>query len=199
MNTALPVPSSPEIRIDRGATPATIEVSATEVATGNPLLTSTAFFDLLPPELPRGRCSGIRFRPNWQHPITIATILNRWQSFAGDIRGSLHHCAIPLSEIDMIGDPVAIMLGTWGEVRLLHDERATRVLIRICTPVLMGVVVSFENPNGPGAFPEVMDRICDAHARAHHLPQSLKRPRVWKRREFTLLEVLEQPRGKGWY
>ncbi len=102
----------------------------------------------------------------------------------------------------MIGDPVAIMLGTWGDVRILHDERATRVLIRICTPVLMGVVVSFENPFGPSVFPDVMEHICDAHARAHHLPlPSLirKRPRVWKRREFTLLDVLEQPRGKGWY
>lgn len=202
MNTALSVPGSPAICTGHDSTTGTIKVSATKVTAGNPLLTSTACFDLHPPELPRGRLSGICFRPNWRSLLTIATILNRWRSFAGDIRGSLRHCGIPLSEVDMVGEPVAIMLGTWGDVRLLHDERSTRVLIRTCTPVLTGAVVSFENPCGPTAFTEVMECICDAHARAHHLPvprPSPRSPRVWKRREFTLLEVLEQPPEKTWY
>ncbi len=168
----------------------------------NPLLTSTAFLDMVPRATPRSSLAMFRAKGLWKHPLTVAGVHNEWRFFAGDIRRSLRTCGILLSEVDMVGDPVAIMLGTWGDVRLVHDERGSRVIVRICTPAPRGVAISFDNPRSAETFPEVMMYICDAHARARRCPIVLPdhpRPGMWKRREFSGLDVLSLPPGKTWY
>lgn len=167
----------------------------------NPLNTSTAFFDLYP-DINEGPL--FRYRPKgiWISPVAIARAQRDWRMFAGDIRRNLTKAGVPLSTVDMIGDPVAIMLGDWGDIRMLQDERGPRVLIRICVPELMGVALSFRRPDLPATLDAVMENVCDACRRAHGLPKPTcapRKPMTWKRRAYTMAELVSLPHGKAWY
>lgn len=167
----------------------------------NPLSASTAFFDLYP-DINEGPL--FRYRPKgiWISPVAIARGQRDWRMFAGDIRRNLTKAGVPLSTVDMVGDPVAIMLGDWGDVRMLQDERGPRVLIRICVPELMGVALSFRRPEMPSTLNAVMENVVDACRRAHGIPKSTyapRKPTTWTRRAYTIAELLNPPVGKTWY
>lgn len=170
-------------------------------SSANPLLTSTAFFDACP-DIDEGPLSRFRSKRIWVSSAMIATTQRCWRMFAGDIRRNLPKAGVPVRTVEMLGDPVVIVLADWGDIRLIQDERGPRVLIRICRPELMGVALAFRDPDSPVTLDAVMWNIVDANSRAHGVmtpSRDSKKPSPWKRRVYTAIQYLSLPAGKAWH
>ncbi|MBN8523951.1 MAG: hypothetical protein J0M02_01315 [Planctomycetes bacterium] len=171
------------------------------VTASNPLLTSTAHFDLYP-SVYEGPLQAFRSQDIWISEPMLTKYRRDWKTFAGDIYRHLPKAGVPLNVVDMVGDPVVIVLGAWGEIRMLHDQRGPRVLIRICVPEILGVALAFRLPDCPVTFALVMENIADANRRAHGIPKPVgpaAKPTPWRRRVYTTMQYLRLPPGKAWY
>jgi hypothetical protein len=138
-----------------------------------PLYKSTVLFDLLPDavdDLGRPRISPMRKSKRLTDKVRRA-----WELMGIDIVFSMARLGIPRKTIALDGSPMIISLSDWGDIRLVHDCHGARVLIRACSPVLIGSAVPLWSSPGKIDCSEVMRRIIVLYGRCAQPGTGLRR------------------------
>lgn len=166
-----------------------------------PLYTSTALFDLCPDRSRDPLCRDVPIEI-WASERIRGAYRRDWHRYVDEIHRNLPAVGVALRTVKIVDFPSVILLGRWGDIRLISDDRGPRILIRICVPTLMGAVVSFQNPDFAATFDRIMEHVRHARCRSRGASKPTctpSRPTTWKGRIFPMDGEIAVSEALGWY